>query len=53
VVRVADPEEVMILLQRAIDQGVRWGQGLWLHRVIDFEPLRDYPPFQELMRLKG
>ncbi len=34
-------------------KGVNWGYGLWLHRDIDFESLRDYPPFQELLRPKG
>jgi hypothetical protein len=38
--------------RQAIDEGANplGGHGTWLHREIDFETLRDYPPFQELMR---
>jgi hypothetical protein len=32
---------------------VKFGYSVWVHRDIDFESLRDYPPFQELMRPKG
>lgn len=39
------------LLRSAINQGTYF--GIWLHRDPDFESLRDYPPFQELMRPKG
>ncbi len=46
-----DRDDAMDLLRRAIDQGVYDAYGL--HRDIDFESLRDYPPFQELLRPKG
>ena len=29
------------------------GYGVFLHQLIDFEPIKDYPPFKELMRPKG
>ncbi|MFC1639259.1 BTAD domain-containing putative transcriptional regulator [Gemmatimonadota bacterium] len=38
------------LLQQAIREGV--AHGIWQHRDPEWEPLRDYPPFQELMRPK-
>ncbi len=46
-----DRDHAMDLLRRAIDQGVY--DATLLHRDIDFESLRDYPPFQELLRPKG
>lgn len=39
------------LLQEAVSNGL-W-HGPWLHADPDWEPLRDYPPFRELMRPKG
>jgi tetratricopeptide (TPR) repeat protein len=50
---LGDREEAMTLLQQAFEQGVNWGHQGWLHRDIDFESLRDYPPFQEFLRPKG
>jgi tetratricopeptide (TPR) repeat protein len=50
---LGDRSEAMTLLQRAIDMGVHFGFGVWVHRDMDLEPLHDYPPFQELMRPKG
>ncbi len=44
---LGDSEEVMNLL---LQGGVH---PFWLHDDIDFESLRDYPPFRELMRPKG
>jgi tetratricopeptide (TPR) repeat protein len=43
--------EAVGLLRRAFSERVYY--GLWLHREVAFEPLRDYPPFEELMRPKG
>ncbi len=43
----------MTLLQQAIDKAANYGFGVWLHRDMDFESLRDYPPFQEFTRPKG
>jgi TolB-like protein/tetratricopeptide (TPR) repeat protein len=47
---LGDREEAMTLIQ-LFDQGgmYQW----WRHGDIDFESLRDYPPFQELIRPKG
>jgi tetratricopeptide (TPR) repeat protein/predicted Ser/Thr protein kinase len=57
---MGDPERAVGLLRQAISQGVLPGdlaQGLGypmlLHRDIDLESMRDYPPFQELLRPKG
>jgi serine/threonine protein kinase/tetratricopeptide (TPR) repeat protein len=42
--------EVVKLIQESFDQGN--GFGIYIHRDIDLEPLRDYPPFQELLKPK-
>jgi serine/threonine protein kinase/tetratricopeptide (TPR) repeat protein len=39
------------LLTEAFNQGL--GYGVYLHNNIGLEPLRDYPPFQELIKPKG
>jgi serine/threonine-protein kinase len=44
-------EQAVALLREAFAQGYRY--GVHLHRDMDLEPLRDYPPFQELLRPKG
>jgi len=44
-------EQAVELLRRSFNEGRSY--GIDLHRNIDFDPLRDYPPFQELMRPKG
>jgi hypothetical protein len=43
----------MTLLREVFDRNPPQDYYLWLHRNIDFEPLRDYAPFQEFMRPKG
>ncbi len=43
--------EAVKLIQESFDQGN--GFGVYIHRDIDLEPLRDYPPFQELLKPKG
>jgi len=48
---LGEKDEAVALLQRAFSEGL--GYGTWIHRDIDLESLRDYPPFQELMRPKG
>ncbi len=48
---LGDQEEAVLLLHRAMDQGVDW--GMWLHRDMDLESLRGYPPFDELLRPRG
>ena len=44
-----EEEAVRLLNQRMTTVG--W--GAWLHLDMDLEPLRDYPPFLELLRPKG
>jgi serine/threonine protein kinase/tetratricopeptide (TPR) repeat protein len=44
-------EQAVALLREAFAQGREY--GVYLHRDMDLEPLRDYPPFQELLRPKG
>jgi serine/threonine-protein kinase len=57
---LGDREEAVGLLREAIGQGLLpldlaqgLGYTMWLHRDIDFESLRDYMPFQELLRPKA
>jgi tetratricopeptide (TPR) repeat protein len=50
---LGEREEAMTLLQEYFDMGLAVGWIRWVHRNIDFEPLHDYPPFQEFMRPKG
>ncbi len=45
------PAEATELLAQAIREGLRW--GVWVHRDIDLESLREYEPFQELARPRG
>jgi tetratricopeptide (TPR) repeat protein len=46
-----DRERAVALLRRSFDLGLRG--RMFLHLDPDFEPLRDYPPYQELIRPKG
>lgn len=61
---LGEPQQAVTLLRAALEQGLPvfgsmpflWMSRTdlhWAHRDIDFESLRDYPPFQELMRPKG
>jgi tetratricopeptide (TPR) repeat protein len=50
---LGEKEEAMALLQQWIDQGAPWEYQRFLHLEFDFLSLHDYPPFQELVRLKG
>lgn len=52
-----DRDRAVGLLRDAISQGLMpldlthgLGYTMWLHRDLEFESLRDYPPFQNLMR---
>ena len=47
-----EKERAIELIRASISQGIEY-QGLRLHRDIHFSSLRDYPPFQDLMRPKG
>ncbi|UCG86190.1 MAG: hypothetical protein JSW71_20160 [Gemmatimonadota bacterium] len=47
-----DREEAVTLLQQVYNQ-VGWGSWTWLHHDIDYESLRDYPPFRQFIRPKG
>jgi hypothetical protein len=44
-------EESVILFRQAFSEGQRF--WWWMVSMVEAEPLRDYPPFQELMRPKG
>ena len=48
-----DHEGAVRLLERANQEGVPFSSG-WaaVHNIMDFESLRDYWPFQELVRPK-
>jgi tetratricopeptide (TPR) repeat protein len=48
---LGDRELAVRLLRDAFAQGFRYDVSL--HRDVNLEPLRDYPPFQELLRPKG
>jgi TolB-like protein len=49
---LGDREGAMAALEAAFAQGQRWS-GLEMHLDSAFQPLRDYPPFIELMKPKG
>ncbi len=46
-------ERAVQLLREAISQGFRWDFRWGGHLETDFESLRDYEPFQELVKVKG
>ena len=48
---VSEYAEAVSLLQEEFRQG--WVFPIDLHHFVEFEPLRDDPEFQELMRPKG
>ena len=48
---LGEQAEAVALIQESLSQGRRF--GLYMHRDIDLEPLRDYPPFKELLKPKG
>jgi len=48
---LGEKERAVVLLQDAFAQGLFYGSYL-LHKM-DFEPLRNYKPFQELLKPKG
>jgi predicted Zn-dependent protease len=48
---LGEKDEAVALLRNAFAQGYRF--SISVHRDPDFEPLRDYPPCQELLRPKG
>jgi tetratricopeptide (TPR) repeat protein len=47
---LGEKENAVRLLREALTQGVNYTE---LHPMMDFEPLQDYPPFQELIKPKG
>ena len=47
---LGEPEKAVNLLNESFAQGNRF--GAYVHTTIDFESLRDYEPFIELMRPK-
>ena len=48
---LGEKERAVMLLQEAIAQGLIYGS--YLLQEMDFEPLRNYQPFQELLKPKG
>jgi hypothetical protein len=48
---LGDKQDAYELLKESLKQGQSYDYGL--HREMDFEPLRDYKPFQELLKPKG
>jgi serine/threonine protein kinase/tetratricopeptide (TPR) repeat protein len=48
---LGDKERAVNLLTEAFNQGRRY--GVYLHKDMNLEPLRDYPSFKELMKPKG
>jgi len=48
---LGEKEQAVALLQNAFSQGLLY--GAYLHREMDLEPLRNYKPFQELIKPKG
>lgn len=48
---LGDAERAVQLLHRGLREGLQY--GLWMHRDPEYESLRDYPPFKELVRPKG
>ena len=48
---VKERDEAVDLLRRAFAQGLAF--GLWVHVDPDLEPLRGYPPYEEIVRPKG
>ena len=48
---LGDRERVVALLREAFERGVPHDAAV--HAAIDFEPLRDYGAFHELLRPKG
>jgi hypothetical protein len=44
-------DTAVTLLRQAFAEGLDY--GIWLHRDMDLESLRDYEPYQELVRPKG
>jgi DNA-binding SARP family transcriptional activator len=49
---LGDGENAVALFRQAVAQGMSY-PGAWNFSSIPFEPLRDYPPWQELIRPKG
>jgi serine/threonine-protein kinase len=48
---LGEKDQAVALLENAFTQGLRYGP--YLHREMDLEPLRNYKPFQELLKPKG
>ena len=48
---LGEPDEAVALVRDALASGYR--HSLALHRDVYLEPLRDYPPYQELTRPRG
>ena len=53
--QLGDKEAAVALLRQSVNEGLPVWEGLafTLHRDIDLEPLRGFPPYEELIRPKG
>jgi hypothetical protein len=49
--QLGDKDQTVRLLRQAIQDGQ--GVGFEMHRLIEFQSLRGYPPFEEILRPKG
>ena len=48
---LGEKEQAVALMRKAFSQGLKY--GAYILYEMDFEPLRDYEPFQELLKPKG
>ena len=48
---LGEREKAVSLIEKSLEQGRRF--GIDIHRDLAFEPLQDYPPFQELLEPEG
>ncbi len=48
---LGERERALALLRESLQEGQVYGPEL--HTIIDFESMRDYPPFRELLRPEG
>ena len=48
---LGEPERAVRLFRQATEEGANY--GIFLHNNVEFEPIRDHPAFQELLRPRG
>jgi cytochrome c-type biogenesis protein CcmH/NrfG len=49
--QLGEKDQAGDLLRESFAEGQQY--GVWLHREVTLEPLRGYPPYEELVRPKG